>query len=177
MKKNRFILLTVILIIVEQSIKLIINAKYLNESIPIIKNFVYFDPLFNRDYSWINSLFQLGVSKFIHIFLVSLIIIGVIIVYKFIVYKNYNTNLLSVAIAFLLAGGSCSLIDKIFWDGSLDYIYLVNYFTFDLKDVYVNLFIFFMIIMFIIDHQGIRTIEEDTFIKDLKNYILGKRWI
>ncbi len=174
MKKNKFILITLILILIEQGIKLIINAKYLEASIPIIKNYIYFDPLFNRDYSWINSLFQLGVSKFIHIFLVAFIIIGIIVVYQFIVYKNYNTKLLSTTLSFVLAGGICSFIDKIFWDGSLDYIYIVNYFTFDLKDVYINVFIFLMIMMFIIDHQGIRTAKEDTFLTELKDYVLRK---
>ena len=35
-----------------------------------------------------------------------------------------------------LAGSICSLVDKIFWGGSLDYIQLYNLFIFDLKDCY-----------------------------------------
>lgn len=38
----------------------------------------------------------------------------------------------------LLSGAFCSLIDKIFFGGSLDYILLFDWFIFDLKDCYIS---------------------------------------
>lgn len=174
MKKSFFIVLTTLLIAVEQGIKLIINGSYLNNNDVIVEKFLYFKPMFNRDYSWINSLFQLGVAKWPHVLMVTLIIIMVVLVYAFIDHKGYNTKIVSTAFSFLLAGGICSLVDKIFWDGSLDYIYVYGHFTFDLKDVFINVFIGLIVLMFIVDHQGIRTNDGDHFIKDFKNYLLKR---
>ena len=174
MKKSVFFIFTTLLILIEQGIKLIINGSYLQNNDAIIENLLYFKPMFNRDYSWINSLFQLGVAKWPHIIMVSIIIISVFLVYMFIDHKGYNTKLVSTSFGFILAGGICSFIDKIFWDGSLDYIYLQNQFTFDLKDVYINVFIGLIILMFIFDHQNIRTSDGDEFTKEFKNYILRK---
>ena len=67
-------ILTLILIAIEQGIKIIINSKFLDKSVPIIPSFMYFDPMFNKDYSWFNSMLQLGVGKSIHIALVVVVI-------------------------------------------------------------------------------------------------------
>lgn len=174
MKKSIFFIFTAILIAIEQGIKLVINGQYLHNNDTIIENFLYFKPMFNRDYSWINSLFQLGVSKWMHIVMVTVIVVGVFLVYMFIDHQKKNTKVVSTSFAFLLAGGFCSLVDKVFWNGSLDYIYVQGQFTFDLKDVYINVFIGLMILMFIFDHQGIRTNESDNFFKDFKNFLLRK---
>lgn len=174
MKKSIFFIFTTCLILIEQGIKLIINANYLNNNDMIVENFLYFKPMFNRDYSWINSLFQLGVAKWPHIIMVSLIVIVVILVYLFIDHKGYNTKVVSTAFAFIMAGGICSFLDKVFWDGSLDYIYVQGYFTFDLKDVYINVFIGLVVLMFIFDHQGLRSSDGDNFTKDFKNFLLRR---
>lgn len=175
MKKRYFYGLTILLIVIEQWLKLIINGSYLNNNDVIVKGFLYFRPMFNRDYSWINSLFNLGVSKIFHIVLVSFIVILVFLVYHYLRARNINTKTISTAFAFLLAGGTCSLIDKVFWDGSLDYIYVQNHFTFDLKDVYINVFIGLMVLMFIFDHMGFRTKDSDHMIKDFTDYILRRK--
>lgn len=175
MSKKVFILLTSFLLMIEQIIKLVINSKYLNVSEPILEPYLYFQPMFNRDYSWINSLFNFGVSKMVHIILVSVIIIFIVLVYKYLNYKKLNSKLISIAFAFLLAGGMSSLIDKVFWDGSLDYIYVSGFFTFDLKDLYIDTFIGLIILIFIIDHQGFRTKDDDTFIKNFVNYLKGDK--
>lgn len=174
MKKRTFFTMTAILIIVEQVIKLIINAKYFKSNIAIIEDFLYFKPLFNRDYSWINSLFNLGVSKMLHIIMVTFIVVMVFLVYLYIDHNKHNTKVVSTAFSFLLAGGTCSWIDKVFWDGSLDYIYLVGHFTFDLKDVFINIFIGLMILMFITDHQGIRSSESDHLFKNFRDFLLRR---
>ena len=175
MKKKHFLFLTALLLIIEQSIKIFIYSKHMDSNIPIVDNLLYLKPMFNRDYSWINSLFSLGISKAAHIILVGGIVVLVSLIYAFIRHKKQDTPLISTAFAFIVAGGLCSFIDKIFWDGSLDYIYLVNYFTFDLKDVYVNVFIGLVILMFVIDHQGFRSKDSDHLHKDFFKFILRRQ--
>ena len=175
MRKSVFFIFTALLVAVEQIIKIVINSSFLDNNDVIIENFLYFKPMFNRDYSWINSLFQLGVAKLPHILMVTFIMTMVVLVYLFIDHKGYNSKVVSTAFAFLLAGGICSFVDKLFWDGSLDYIYVQGHFTFDLKDVFINVFIGLMVLMFLVDHQGIRTSDEDHFIKDFKNYVLRRK--
>ncbi len=165
MSKKMFIALTAILVIIEQWIKVVVNANHLDAFTPILEPFLYFKPMFNRDYSWINSLFQLGVGKIFHVVSVGFIILLIILVYRYIHNSGGGSKLVSTAFGFLLAGGVCSFIDKVFWDGSLDYIYVKGYFTFDLKDAYINVFIGLVIIMYIIDHQRIRSEDDDDFIK------------
>lgn len=171
MKKRYFYSLVAFLFVLEQGIKLIINTKHLTSNQVIINNFLYFRPMFNRDYSWINSLFNLGVSKAIHIILVGFIVLLVFLVYQYLVSLKLNSKIVSVAFAFLLAGGLCSFVDKVFWDGSLDYIYVQNHFTFDLKDVFINVFIGLMVIIYLIDHQGFRTKESNHILKNFMDFL------
>lgn len=171
MNKKQFVGFTALLIVIEQWIKVIINKSYLDAFDPILEPYLYFKPMFNRDYSWINSLFQFGVSKWVHVVLVSLIILVIVLAYNYISYKNLNTGLVSTSFAFLLAGGICSLIDKVVWDGSLDYIYVKGYFTFDLKDVYIDIFIGLILLMFVFDYKGFRKSDDDGFIKDFISFL------
>ena len=45
---------------------------------------------------------------------------------------------------FILSGALCSLIDKIFYGGSLDFIGISNLFIADIKDMYINLGLLFL---------------------------------
>ncbi|MFW6022617.1 MAG: signal peptidase II [Halanaerobiaceae bacterium] len=162
---HKLYIMTTILIIIDQGIKFIINAKFFDMYFPIMKPWFYFNPVFNRDYSWVNSLFQLGLSKYFHIIMVTLIIVFASLLYKYILQKKLITELFNITFAFLFSAGICSLVDKIFWNGSLDYIFLRSYFIFDLKDVYVNIFVILVIWMVISNHKGIQEIDEKEFFK------------
>lgn len=43
-----------------------------------------------------------------------------------------------VAYWITLAGVICSIIDRIFWGSSLDYIRIKGFFVFDLKDIFID---------------------------------------
>lgn len=88
MKKKHFLFLTGLLLIIEQSIKIFIYSRHMESNIPIVDNLLYLKPMFNRDYSWINSLFSLGISKAAHIILVGGIVVLVSLIYAFIRHKN-----------------------------------------------------------------------------------------
>lgn len=162
-----------ILITIEQLIKIIINNNFLQKRVPILPPFLYFEPMFNRSYSWFNSMFQLGVSKWIHIFIV---VIMSILIYLFYGYLNKvlgNNKIINILFAFIFSGAMCSLIDKVFWNGSLDYILVNGFFTFDLKDVYINIFIILLMLSIILDNKVLKQLDDD-IVKDFTKYILRK---
>lgn len=48
------------------------------------------------------------------------------------------------------AGAICSFIDSLFWGGSIDYIRLFTWFTFDLKDCYISAVLVLIVISAVI---------------------------
>ncbi|MGH4119144.1 signal peptidase II [Clostridium sp.] len=72
-----------ILVTIEQVIKIVIYNSFLNRKFPILPGFLYFEPMFNRQYSWLNSMFQLGVSKWIHIAFGVIMIILIYLFYRY----------------------------------------------------------------------------------------------
>ena len=173
-RKNAVWFLTSLLVAAEQSIKLYINGSYLESFFPIIGHFLYFKPTFNRHYSWFNSMLELGVSKWAHIAVVAVMLFFIILFYRFLAQKGKNSGLVTAAFSFIMAGAACSLIDKVFWDGSLDYIMARGLFTFDLKDVYINVFIGLVILMMIKNHQNIRNVNERKVLRLFADFLRGK---
>lgn len=163
----------VILITIEQVIKIVINNNFLHKRVPILPPFLYFEPMFNRSYSWINSIFQLGVSKWVHISVVAIMSIFIYLFYKFINEKLGAKKIINIMFAFIFSGAMCSLIDKVFWDGSLDYILVNGFFTFDLKDVYINIFIGLLMLSLLLDNKELKQID-DNIVRDFTKYILRK---
>lgn len=162
-----------ILVTIEQVIKIIINNNFLDKKFSILPPLLYFEPMFNRDYSWFNSMFQLGIGKWIHISIVAIISILIYLFYKYL-NKQIGTNkIINIMYAFIFSGAICSLIDKIFWNGSLDYILVNGFFTFDLKDVYINIFSGLVILSLLLKNKVLNQID-DNIVKDFTKYILRR---
>lgn len=70
-----------------------------------------------------------------------------------------------------LSGGLCSLIDKCFWNGSLDYIMIKNLFIFDLKDIYIIIFEIIVVFCVIKDWENVLKLDEKKIIKDYFKFI------
>ncbi|KAB3527356.1 signal peptidase II [Alkaliphilus serpentinus] len=164
-----------LLVSIEQIIKIIINNNFLDKSFTLYPSFLYFDPIFNRDYSWINSMLQLGISKWLHIIMVAIIILFVFLFYRYLNTRFGSNKIVNTMFAFLFAGAISSLIDKVFWDGSLDYIYVKGFFTFDLKDVYINVFIGLMILFSILKNKVLREIDEVELIRGFGKFLKNKK--
>lgn len=130
-----------LLIILEQCIKIVINDNFLNRKVPIIPHYLYFQPMFNRDYSWFNSMLQLNVGKWIHIVLVASMLTLIYLFYRYLNKQLLTSKIINGMFVFIFSGATCSLIDKVLWNGSLDYIYVKGFFTFDLKDIYILMFL------------------------------------
>ena len=140
MKRNNMALaITVpILVLIDQAIKIVISRRFFDHGFSIIGDYVLFRPKHNTDLSWINSWLGLGVGFIPHVLFNVILIVLAVFIYR---YSNTRRRISrTAALAFILffAAAFCSLIDKVFWPGSLDYIYLKDLFTFDLKDVYAT---------------------------------------
>ncbi len=137
MKKKSFYISIFSLVILDQIIKIIIKELYFTNTHELMHNIFYFKPYINTDYSWINSLFNLNISLFIHLSFVTITGIIMFFSYDYIKYHNYNSKIIRILFVFWFSGVICSFVDKVFWGGSLDYIYLKPLFIFDLKDCYI----------------------------------------
>lgn len=131
-------LLAAILIIADQTIKLIIRDNFMQLHFDIVGGLLYFQPLHNIKLSWINSLLGANVGFLPHV--ITNVIILVLLVWG----RRYAASIRSIPLPleysfiFILAGAICSVIDKIFWGGSLDFIGLFSWFIFDTKDLYIT---------------------------------------
>lgn len=166
-------LAVLILVTIDQVIKIVISNNFFDKISPILPPLLYFKPMFNRQYSWLNSMLQLGVGKYTHILLVAIMSILIYLFYKYL-NKQFGTNkIINIMYAFIFSGAMCSLIDKIFWNGSLDYILVNDFFTFDLKDVYINIFSGLLILSLFLKNKVLNQID-DNIVKDFTKYILRK---
>lgn len=129
-----------IFVIIDQGIKGVIrNYLPLKQHIRLLSDWLYFYPIVNTKGSWAASRFGLdiGINKYIILNVVFLPII--IYAYRFYL-RNYRESLfLNVSFILIFSGAVCSLIDKMFFGGSLDYMLIKDIFVADLKDFYITL--------------------------------------
>ncbi|MFT4144695.1 MAG: signal peptidase II [Mobilitalea sp.] len=171
MNKKKFLSILSLLILLDQAIKLIINQFFYTDNFKIIGDYIQFQPYLNIKYSWINSLFNLGISRILHIIVVVLMIIVISVGYKFIQTVYTLSKVIDYLFLFVLAGAACSLFDKVFWGGSLDYIMLKGLFIFDLKDVYISVFEILLVIVIIVNFKRVNKINEKQIFADFKRFI------
>lgn len=91
--------------------------------------------------------------------------------FKYLEAKIAKNSMLDIIKAFLFSGVICSLIDKIFWNGSLDYILLKGFFVFDLKDCYLTIFEVTVIMLVIKNWKEISKINDIELLKDYIGFI------
>lgn len=175
MSKHKMMSTAGILILVDQFIKIVINTFLIEKQFSIIGSFVRFRPHLNTDYSWINSIANLGMGLTLHVIIVLLILVIALVIYGYIKSKHNYDKFVDLTFSILFAGVFCSLIDKIFWGGSLDYISLKGLFIFDLKDVYITIFQCIIVYMLVVNYKGLRDSEEKHIFRELKEYVKSIR--
>ncbi|WP_244833999.1 signal peptidase II [Clostridium sp. BJN0001] len=169
-KSNNIILLIIILLGLDQGIKLIIKLFYFNSFFPLIDKALYFSPIINTNGSWLNARFGTSLS------FTFLIIINLIAIFLFTeIYRYYHHNgnksfSSDMAYIFILSGAICSLIDKFFYGGSLDFIGVNNLFVADIKDIYINIGIVFFIMTLL--NENYLSDDTDSTIKDDLNSLI-----
>ena len=158
-----FILFTFFLLF-DQGIKIIIKLFYFNTRKIIIHNMLSFNPIINTDGSWLNARFGTSVSFPLLITVNILALFLFIEVYRYYHFKGNKDFWSDMCFIFVLCGALCSLIDKVFYGGSLDFIGISNLFVADIKDIYINLGILFFVLT--LYNNGYLSSEEDTSLKD-----------
>ncbi len=172
MKQKFRILFSIIgLILLDQSIKIIIAGRFMDFTKDIIKGMVSFHPIINTHYSWVNSLFDMGISWTVHVVFNILVILLSVLIFLYVRRRNPGDPYVFWLFTFLFAGMICSLTDKLFWGGSLDYIWLKGFFIFDLKDVYLTVFEVLMIIAVIVNYKGLRKIKTGQALIELCGFL------
>jgi len=173
-KSNILVILFLFLLLFDQGIKILIKLLWFNNDFSIIPNLLYFRPIINTEGSWLNARFGASVNFPILITINIFAILIFIEVYRYYLYKGNKDFWADMCFIFVCCGATCSLIDKIFYGGSLDFIGISNLFIADIKDLYINIgILFFTLTMF---NNGYLASNEDTSFKEdiqsLKNFFL-----
>lgn len=172
-KFNILIFLFLFFLLFDQGIKISIKLFWFNNDFPVINDMLYFRPIINTEGSWLNARFGTSISFPI---LITLNIIAIIIFFEVYRYYLYNGNKdfwADMCFIFVSCGAICSLIDKVFYGGSLDFIGISNLFIADIKDLYINLGILFFALTML--NNGYLSSSETTLKDDfhsLKKFFL-----
>lgn len=161
---KKLIIIFFMLMIIDQGIKILINLFFFNNKFDIVKDFISFHPIINTDGSWLNARFSLNVG-FNFLIIVNAIAIFIFIEsYRYYLSKEKNSFWADMSFLFITSGALCSLIDKIFYGGSLDFIGISDLFIADIKDMYINLGLLFFIML--IYTNGYFKEDNDSTLKD-----------
>jgi signal peptidase II len=136
-----------IAVAIDQGIKAyLFSLEWETLSLPIIEPVFYMEPTQNTlgSYLWVLLKLKKG-SHLLNIILFSVVGIIFIEVWRFYVDRKRNSFWINGFIHLFLAGLLANLIDNAFWGGSLDYITIKPFYTFDLKDLYITLCELFLI--------------------------------
>lgn len=132
----------------------------MQDEFSIINDLLRFNPKQNTNLSWLGN--------FVDIFSSPLLTIGfnILAIYIFISgYLLYRAKTrqtrfsIKVILICGLASCLCSLIDKLFWGGSLDFLQIPNFFIFDMKDCYLAIAVVAFVIIGILHCEEI-TVKE-----------------
>ena len=151
-----------ITLLIDQLIKLIIKLFFFSDTKVIIKNLLAFNPIINTDGSWLNARFNFNVSFPLLIFVNIVALLIFLEVYRYLIHNGHKSFWIDMAFIFITVGALCSLIDKIFYGGSLDFIGISDLFIADIKDIYINLGLLF----FIMSTYKSEWLDDSTSFKD-----------
>ena len=162
-----------ILITIDQIIKILIHNFYGDMHFEIIPSLFEFKPTFNVKHSWVNTLldknFGVNVGLLPHVILY--ILIGIFIPMFFSFFRNNipaNKKLIDLSIVFMMAALACALTGNLIWKkGTLDYIYLKPWFVFDLKDLYSDLAIAAFLIYVLKNRRQIENLTKGLKMRDV----------
>ncbi|MGW8315534.1 MAG: signal peptidase II [Bacteroidales bacterium] len=125
----------------DQGIKIyLFSLDWASISVPLIEPVFYIEPTQNTlgSYLWVLLGLKKG-SHLVNIILFSLIGVMFVEAWRFYVRRKRNSFWINGFIHLFLAGLAANLIDNAVWGGSLDYITIKPFYTFDLKDLYITL--------------------------------------
>lgn len=166
---------TIILVLLDQISKFIVTKFYINSSFNIIPGILGFLVEQNTNGSYLFSLMDFTAPLILQIFILILAFGTIYFLYKYL-FSIMNTKIIRISLIFILAGSLSSAIDTIFWGGSWDFMYLYNWFIFDIKDLYLSLGVAIFLFKYIKFHYSLDKKERKKigFINWLKEHIHTK---
>lgn len=167
-KSNVLLSLFFLFLLLDQGIKILIKLFWFNDDITILPGMLYFRPIINTNGSWLNARFGTSVSFPLLIALNIIAILVFIEVYRYYLHKGNKDFWADMCFIFVICGALCSLIDKVFYGGSLDFIGISNLFIADIKDLYINLGILFFALT-LYNNNYMSSDEDSSFKEDLQS--------
>lgn len=172
------ILGTTSLVLCDLLVKYIIKSFVAEGSIiPLISNWLFISNVLNDHGSYITSRFDFNVSMIWLVIINMLILFFMFQGYRFYKLKRRKSVWLDLTMMLLVAGGISSLIDKVFFGGSLDFLGLKGLFVADLKDLYLTIGIGCMIVEVVdnpeTDVKRGTTQKDIQLIKDFLKFCIG----
>lgn len=164
----------VLLVMCDHVVKYIVKI-FLGESsvISLISDWLFISKVLNEHGSFVTSRFDLNVNMLWIILINILVLFFMIQGYRFYRQRRRNSFWIDLTMILLLAGGISSLIDKIFFGGSLDFIGLKGLFVADLKDFYLTIGIGCMLVELFDDPEvGIMGESTKGDIQLLKEFLI-----
>jgi len=131
----------VVAVAIDQGIKAyLFSLEWESISVALVEPVFYIEPTQNTlgSYLWVLLGLRKG-SHLVNIILFSAIGLVFVELWRFYVSRKRNSFWINGFIHLFLAGLAANLIDNAFWGGSLDYVTIKPFYTFDLKDLYITL--------------------------------------
>lgn len=169
-----------LLITIDQVIKIVIYNYFLETNFVIIPSLFEFAPTFNGKHSYANVLlhenFNIDLGLWIHVIFFMIFQAFILLLYDFLRSKlTKDSRILDFAIVLQLSAMICALIGNLIWEkGVLDYIYLKPLFVFDLKDLYNTCFIVIFPLTLLIYRKQFDSIKMGDLIKHPKKRLREK---
>lgn len=138
-KFKPFIIPVALLVLIDQMVKIVISKVFMKYEFDIIAKVLRFNPELNTRLSYAGNFFELLSSPFVTILLNVFVLFLFLSGYMLYQAKRAHTSFWVKMIMICgISGCLCSLIDKVFWGGSLDFLQIPTLFIFDLKDCYLT---------------------------------------
>lgn len=140
MKTRTICIVMAILVFIDQLIKIIITKFCLDCEFEIIPSFLDFKPTFlkSSEHTFMSSLLGIDIRGDRYIFLAIIGLLIYTLIGISIKKKKLESVTLYAGLIISISGMLSALSDRLFWGGTLDYLYLKPYFIFDLKDLYLH---------------------------------------
>lgn len=133
-KFKPFIIPVFLLILIDQTVKIVILKVFMQCEFDIIVKVLRFNPELNTRLYYGGNFFEILSSPFATISLNILAFFLFLSGYMLYQAKRARTSfLVKMIIICGIAGCLCSLTDKLFWGGSLDFLQIPNVFIFDIS--------------------------------------------
>lgn len=139
-----------LLVALDQGSKLLIAGFARHADLPLLGGLLRFRPILNENLSFLGNYVPFLRSPALMVGLNLLVLIVFVTGYGFYLSRIERPRPVPRLIyACGLAGCVCSLLDKLFWGGSLDFVQLPGLFTFDAKDCYLTVSLCLYLALFV----------------------------